>query len=67
MIARLKEAELVVGFHVRRFDHAVLHGPHRHAEAHGHLCFRTRSGDRVQISARWPARELVEQSWAAAR
>ena len=50
-----------------RDDVALLHGLHRHAEEHGHLCFRTRSGDRVRIPAHWPARELVEQSRAAAR
>ncbi len=79
MPAAPRVAEFLAELHkddaARLRHHAVLEarppksadGLHRHAEEHGHLCLRTRSGDRVRIPARWPARERVEQSRAAAQ
>ena len=139
LLARLEEADLVVGFNVRQFDYAVLRGytdldmtcwptfdmldavrerlgyrlplAHLaeetlgvsksadglqslawwkegriaeieeycqrdvallrdllgHAEEHGYLCFRTKSGQKVRVPARWQVPDLVEQARARQR
>jgi DEAD/DEAH box helicase domain-containing protein len=36
----------------------------RHAEEQGHLCFRTRTGERVRLPAPWKLPELIEQARA---
>jgi len=36
----------------------------RHASEHGHLCFRTKRGDRVRLPAAWQIPELVERAHA---
>ena len=43
-------------------DVALLRDLLAHAEEHGYLCFRTRSGERVRLPARWSLPELVEQA-----
>jgi DEAD/DEAH box helicase domain-containing protein len=35
-----------------------------HASEHGHLCFRTKRGDRVRLPAPWQIPELVERAHA---
>ena len=44
-----------------RQDVALLRDLMDHAERHGHLCFRTRSGDRVRLPAHWRVPELIEE------
>ena len=36
----------------------------RHASEHGHLCFRTKRGDRVRLPAPWQIPELIERAHA---
>jgi len=50
-----------------RQDVALLRDLMVHAEQHGHLCFRTRSGDRVRLPAPWRIPDLVEEIRAGAR
>ncbi len=50
-----------------RKDVELLRDLFRHAEQHGYLRFRTRTGDRVRIPARWRAAELIEQARAERR
>jgi DEAD/DEAH box helicase domain-containing protein len=47
-----------------RQDVALLRDLLRHAEEHGHLCFRTKQGDRVRLPAPWRIPELVERALA---
>jgi DEAD/DEAH box helicase domain-containing protein len=47
-----------------RRDVALLRDLLHHAERHGHLCFRTRSGERVRLPAPWRIPELVERARA---
>ena len=47
-----------------RQDVALLRDLLAHAEAHGHLIFRTRSGERVRLPAPWRLPELVEAARA---
>jgi len=44
-----------------RDDVALLRDLLGHAEAHGHLCFRTRNGERVRLPAPWKIPELLEE------
>jgi DEAD/DEAH box helicase domain-containing protein len=50
-----------------RQDVAILRDLLEHAQSRGHLCFRTRSGERVRLPARWSIPELVEQARARLR
>ncbi|HEY5656840.1 MAG TPA: DEAD/DEAH box helicase, partial [Myxococcota bacterium] len=43
-------------------DVALLRDRLRQAAEHGHLCFRTREGQRVRLPARWNPRELVDRA-----
>jgi DEAD/DEAH box helicase domain-containing protein len=45
-----------------RRDVELLQGLYSHAETHGHLCFRTRGGERVRLPAPWKTAELIEQA-----
>jgi DEAD/DEAH box helicase domain-containing protein len=47
-----------------RQDVALLRDLLAHAEAHGHLHFRTRSGERVRLPAPWSVPHLVEEARA---
>ena len=47
-----------------RRDVALLRDLVEHAERHGHLLFRTRSGERVRLPAHWSVPELVERARA---
>jgi len=44
-----------------RNDVALLRDLMAHAERHGHLCFRTRNGERVRLPAPWRPPELIEE------
>ena len=44
-----------------RNDVALMRDLMAHAERHGHLCFRTRNGERVRLPAPWRIQELVEE------
>jgi hypothetical protein len=44
-----------------RDDVALLRDLMAHAERHGHLCFRTRNGERVRLPAPWRIPELLEE------
>ncbi|MFQ5418366.1 MAG: Zn-binding domain-containing protein [Myxococcota bacterium] len=44
-----------------RQDVALLRDLMTHAEDHGHLCFRTRGGERVRLPAPWHIPELLEE------
>jgi len=48
-----------------RRDVEILRGLFEHATREGHLIFRTRSGERVKLPARWSLDELVETARAA--
>jgi DEAD/DEAH box helicase domain-containing protein len=50
-----------------RQDVALLRDLLRHAVEKGHLCFRTRDGQRVRLPARWRVAELVEAARASER
>jgi DEAD/DEAH box helicase domain-containing protein len=45
-----------------RQDVALLRDLLRHAEENGHLCFRTKRGDRVRLPAPWRVADLVERA-----
>jgi hypothetical protein len=47
-----------------RRDVELLRDLLRHAEEHGYLFFRTRSGQRVRLPAAWSVPQLVEQARA---
>jgi DEAD/DEAH box helicase domain-containing protein len=47
-----------------RQDVSLLVDLLRHASEHGHLCFRTKRGDRVRLPAAWQIPELVERAHA---
>jgi DEAD/DEAH box helicase domain-containing protein len=47
-----------------RQDVSLLVDLLRHASEHGHLCFRTKRGDRVRLPAPWQIPELVERAHA---
>ncbi len=47
-----------------RQDVSLLVDLLRHAGEHGHLCFRTKRGDRVRLPAPWRIPELVERARA---
>jgi len=50
-----------------RADVALLRDLLAHAEAHGHLFFRTRNGERVRLPAPWRIPELIESIAAERR
>ncbi len=60
-IARPKEAELVVGFNVRRFDHAVLRG-YTDAEPGALPTFDMLDAIRARIGFRLPLGQLAEET-----
>jgi DEAD/DEAH box helicase domain-containing protein len=47
-----------------RQDVSLLVDLLHHASEHGHLCFRTKRGDRVRLPAAWRIPELVERAHA---
>ncbi len=47
-----------------RQDVSLLVDLLRHASEHGHLCFRTKRGDRVRLPAPWRIPELIEHAHA---
>jgi DEAD/DEAH box helicase domain-containing protein len=44
-----------------RADVALMRNLLAHAEEHGHLCFRTRNGERVRLPAAWRIPDLIEE------